>query len=81
MAIDCTARWGTLIPSGEVNLSIIQAVFGFDAPASYDEWQVYPHCLAICQKHYRQLRRSDGYTLGYRYQNGKTVAFVKTEHF
>ena len=38
--------------------------------------------LAVCQRHYRFLRRRDGVALGYkRNSEGKIVAYIKDESF
>ena len=37
--------------------------------------------MTLCGKHYRQAKREDGVTLGYRTRRGKTKAHVEIEHF
>lgn len=37
--------------------------------------------IMLCGKHYRQAKREDGVTLGYRTRRGKTKAHVEIEHF
>lgn len=59
--------------------SLFEAVFGYD-PLSID-WHIRENIKAVCQRHYKYLRRKDGIELGYRKINGVTRAYVKTESF
>ena len=77
-AIGCGDGWVTLIPSGAVSPSRLEALF--DQPRD-QPWQDQKEVLALCRKHQRLLRRKDGVTLGYHRYNGKLRAYVKEEHF
>jgi hypothetical protein len=72
-AVGCAQPWISLLPTGDIKLTILQAVFGLDA----GEGEV----VRVCRGHYRKIRSQDGYTLGYTKVNGKIKAYVKEEHF
>lgn len=80
-AVNCQEGAVTWIPTGELSPSLLDAVFEIPRTESYEDWASQPQVLGLCRVHYRQIRRRDGYTLGYRLRNGKIRAYVKEEHF
>lgn len=80
-ATGCSRPWATAVPTGDIRLSLRQAIFDIDMPHSYEEWQKQGHTIQMCREHYRLIHRKDGVTLGYRVRNGKISAYVKEEHF
>jgi hypothetical protein len=77
----CTARAGCYIPVREISLSVREALLGYEQSQCYKGWESNPFFYGLCAQHYRQLRRKDGYALGYRTINGKIRAYVKEEYF
>lgn len=77
----CAARAGTYIPAGPLNLSLREALFGYEQSECYDGWAANPQFYGLCNTHYRIVKRRDGITLGYRKSRGKLRAYVKEEHF
>lgn len=73
MAQGCNSPWATLIRAGDISLRIREAVFGLEPGQT--------QLVAMCQKHYRQVHRKDGYTLGYRMRSGKLRTYVISEHY
>lgn len=70
-ATDCGDKWKVWIPN-LLTPTICEAVFGDPHPGDM---------LAVCQPHYRFLKRVDGIDLGWKTINGKTTAYVKNWSF
>jgi hypothetical protein len=71
----CPERAATEVLKGLISLPLREAVLG---DAGTDPRIQF---VAVCRKHYRQLHRRDGVTLGYRKVDGKVRAYIKEEHW
>ena len=75
----CHSRVGIWFATNGLSPRLFEAVFGYDLMEI--DWHDRPEMVAVCQRHYKWLRRKDGVTLGYRKVNGKLRAYVKDASF